>query len=117
MPTASKVDSDLIGGDMGQLMTNNYQQEYIQRAQVMDIVYQDYRSKHKRRVGEVNGQLYDTNANRKRVETNQKKLRVLQMHDKRPENHTPMINPPMKRSLYDQEYIKKYLQNQALLEE
>ena len=63
----------------------------------------------------MNSRLLDTNANRKRIETNQKKLKIVNQNVLG--SHTPQINPPMKKSLYDQEYIKKYLIDKACLDE
>ena len=49
------------------------------------------------------------------MEANSKKLRVINLNERKVDPHSPQINPPLKKPLYDQDYIRKYLAERALI--
>lgn len=76
MPT-DFVKADGSGGDINNLISNQYEKDFIERAQKLDEYYQSQRVKHKKRVLQLlntNSSYYETNTNKKRTELNMKKL-------------------------------------------
>lgn len=50
------------------------------------------------------------------METNAKKLKDICEAEKRISEFSPQINPPMKKPLYNEEFIKKFLQEKTMLQ-
>ena len=75
MPTEFVKGMD---GDINNLISNQYEKDFIEKAQKMDEYYQSQRSKHKKRVLQLlntnSSAYYETNTNKKRTELNMKKL-------------------------------------------
>jgi hypothetical protein len=57
----------------------------------------------------------DSHANKLLMEANRRKLQLIKESEEkikaRGDSHSPQINGPMKKSLYDSETIKKYIQD------
>jgi hypothetical protein len=58
----------------------------------------------------------ETQGNIKRTEVNMKKLKAIELNDRRIDSFSPQINLPLKKPLYDQEYIRRYLVEKGLAE-
>lgn len=118
MPTeyikGRQMEGDASGGDINNLISNQYEKEFIERAQKMDEYYQSQRQKHKKRVLQLlntNSSYYETKTNKKRTELNKQKLQQISVQEERMQESgfSPQINPPMKKPLYTEDFIKKYL--------
>lgn len=63
----------------------------------------------------------DSYANKLLMEANRRKIQLIKDSEEkirtRGDNHSPTINGPLKKSMYDSETIKKYLQEKAYQDE
>ena len=64
MPTEFvRKDAEMIGGNINNLISNQYEKDYLMRAQEIDAMYQEHNSMSKRRkmaMLSTNGTYYDT---------------------------------------------------------
>lgn len=119
---SKQSEPDRFGGDMSQLINNQYERDYIDQARQMDALYQKQATSNKRRMqahqtlmpsGTVI--MNDNHSNKLRMEAIQKK--ILKMNGQSPSQMNTMLitdsstisSKPTKKSLYDSESIKKYI--------
>lgn len=100
------------------MISNQYEKDFLDHAIKVDQSKQEIVKRHKEKIASLQsmaGPYFETNANRKRMEANAKKLKIINVNESRVDTHSPVINPPLKKPLYDQDYIKKYLAQKAFV--
>ena len=94
------------------MISNQYEKDFLDHAIKIDLTKQEIVRRQKEKIASLQssiGPYFETNANRKRMEANAKKLKIINVSESKVDTHSPVINPPLKKPLYDQDYIKKYL--------
>jgi len=83
VPTEQKQDP-ICGGSIAHLISNQYEKDFLDNALRLDQSKQDYIKRQKERIASFQSSLgpyYETNANRKRMEANTKKLKIISVNE------------------------------------
>ncbi|CDW91814.1 ef hand family protein [Stylonychia lemnae] len=106
-------EADQTGGDIKNILNYNYEKEYIEKAQLIDKLYQEKKGKQK--LSMIGNRSYQglnssgqTMANKKRNENIQRRLKVINSNTLDQQLQSPKINIS-KQTYYSKQMIQNYL--------